>query len=159
MDSNLIFGLSAPLFWLILSAFLGVVEVSTVAFFALPFAFGAAVTALTAWIVSPSIATQIWIFIITSTVSLVGIQYWFRGWQKKKMQEGGLQSNVDALIGKQCVVTARIKGELQRGSVKVGGDVWSAIATDGGEFEEGEVVYIHKVDGVKLLVGSNPPQA
>lgn len=159
MDSNLIFGLSAPLFWLILSALLGVVEVSTVTFFALPFALGAAVTALTAWIAVPSTATQVWIFIITSSVSLVGIQYWFRGWQKKKMQEGGLQSNVDALIGKQCIVTAPIRGELQRGAVKVGGDVWSAITMEGEEYDEGAIVFILKVDGVKLIVGANPPQA
>ncbi len=62
-------------------------------------------------------------------------------------------SNMDALIGRQAMVEARI-GEHEAGMVKVGDEVWRATpAPDAkGPFEPGVVVSIAGVDGVTLQV-------
>jgi membrane protein implicated in regulation of membrane protease activity len=61
-------------------------------------------------------------------------------------------SNVDALLGKQGVVQARI-GAHEPGMVKVDDEVWRALPTTGtGPFETGALVTIASVDGVTLLV-------
>ena len=62
-------------------------------------------------------------------------------------------SNVDALMGREAVVQARIS-EHEAGMVKVGDEVWRATPAPGaqGPFESGAVVSVAGVDGVTLQV-------
>ncbi len=76
-----------------------------------------------------------------------------RRWVRARMQTRHTASNVDALVGQQGVVMARVE-EHQPGQVKVRGEVWRAVPAPGGPgaFEPGVVVTIAGVDGVTLQV-------
>lgn len=60
-------------------------------------------------------------------------------------------TNVDALIGRQAVVTEEIK-PVVGGRVKVDGDDWKAVTADGKPVETGKIVRILKLDSVILTV-------
>lgn len=60
-------------------------------------------------------------------------------------------TNVDALIGRQAVVTEEIK-PVVGGRVKVDGDDWKAVTADGKSVEAGKIVRILKLDSVILTV-------
>ncbi len=152
-----ILGIDAVYFWLIVSALLGVVEIFTITFFALPLALGALLTSGLVWLFAPSVSVQIWFFIISSIIGLVIVQVWFRKWMQKDAEAHSIRSNTDALIGRTAVVVEEIKGKNGRGAVKVGGETWTAIAVDDSTLRPPQQVYVHAVDGVKLVVGPKPP--
>lgn len=60
-------------------------------------------------------------------------------------------TNVDALIGRQAIVSEEIKPVIG-GRVKVDGDDWKAVTADGKSVEAGKIVRILKVDSVILTV-------
>ena len=61
-------------------------------------------------------------------------------------------TNVDAMVGKSCVVTEEIRNIEGLGEVKVGGLCWSARSVDGRVIAVGELVTVKEVQGVKLIV-------
>lgn len=63
----------------------------------------------------------------------------------------GVATNVDALIGRQAVVSEEIK-PVVGGRVKVDGDDWKAVTADGKAVDAGKVVRILKVESVILTV-------
>lgn len=146
--------LSAIHVWLIVAAVLGVIEIMTVLFLALPFAFGAVATALFT-LTDAGVTSQIWFFIITSSIALVIIQIWFRKYLMGKTPR--TLSNTDAMIGKPAAVTEEIKGMMVKGQVKIDGMEWSAISEDEEAILPGTTVYIKAIDGVKLIVSREKP--
>ena len=62
------------------------------------------------------------------------------------------KTNVDALIGKTCLVTEEIRNIDEIGEVKIGGLCWSARAADGRVIPVGEQVTVKEIQGVKLIV-------
>ena len=60
-------------------------------------------------------------------------------------------TNVDALIGRQAIVSEEIK-PVVGGRVKVDGDDWKAVTADGKSVEAGKIVRILKLDSVILTV-------
>jgi membrane protein implicated in regulation of membrane protease activity len=63
-----------------------------------------------------------------------------------------LQTNTDALIGREGVVTQRVAAH-QAGQVKLGDEVWRAEPADGGgPFESGAHVTVAGIRGVTLQV-------
>ena len=60
-------------------------------------------------------------------------------------------TNVDALIGRQAIVSEAIAA-VTGGRVKVDGDDWKAVTADGKPVDAGKVVRILKVDSVILTV-------
>ena len=62
------------------------------------------------------------------------------------------KTNVDALIGKTCLVTEEIRNIDEMGEVKIGGLCWSARAADGRVIPVGEQVTVKEIQGVKLIV-------
>ena len=59
---------------------------------------------------------------------------------------------VDALIGKTCVVKTAINNIKSAGAVTLNGIEWSARSFDDSPIEEGTVVKVVKIEGVKLIV-------
>ncbi len=62
------------------------------------------------------------------------------------------RSSIDAVIGEKCVVIERIDNFAGCGEVRVNGQIWSARGA--GEldcFDEGEVLRIVAIEGVKLV--------
>lgn len=75
----------------------------------------------------------------------------FRSWLKTKLTVKDHASNVDAVVGKNGVVTKRI-GPNEPGMVKVGAEVWRAEIVDNSARNAGETVVVQSVDGVTLKV-------
>lgn len=65
-------------------------------------------------------------------------------------------TNVEAVVGEKCVVTERIDNYAGCGQAKVRGQIWSARSIDDEEtFEEGEILRVVAVEGVKLICKKN----
>ncbi len=65
-------------------------------------------------------------------------------------------TNVEAVVGEKCVVLERIDNYAGCGQAKVHGQIWSARSIDDEEcFEEGEILRVVAVEGVKLICKKN----
>ncbi len=137
-------------FWVIFATIMLIVEVFTTGFWALPFSVAAYVTALFAGLEAP-FYIQLGIFVFGSAVCVFSMQWAYRKYIKKS-KDDELKTGVDRLIGQTAWVVKPIKGEFQRGEVKVGGEIWSAIGANDEELAEGGKVVVRKVDGAKLVV-------
>lgn len=71
---------------------------------------------------------------------------------RKFLSAKGEKTNVDALVGKTCLVTEEICNIKEQGEVKVGGLCWSARAADDRVIPVGEQVTVKEIQGVKLIV-------
>jgi membrane protein implicated in regulation of membrane protease activity len=72
---------------------------------------------------------------------------------KRFIKQKDTKTNVDAIIGKTCLVTEEIRNIEGLGEVRVGGLCWSARAEDETRvIAVGEQVEIVAVQGVKLIV-------
>ncbi len=93
----------------------------------------------------------VWQVIIFLIVSLIGI-FFIRRLFSNKLAQNAHKTNIDSIIGEKCVVTERIDNFAGCGQVKVHGQAWSARGcNDDDEFEEGEVLRIVAIEGVKLI--------
>ena len=137
-------------FWLVLGVLLGIIEVLTVAFFALPFALGAIVTAIFAAFGMP-MNGQLMVFAISSVIMIFLVQFLVRKYLLSK-EGSDIKTNFDALVGREALVMEPIDGEVRRGAVKIGGEIWSAISRQDNAFEKDEVVRVTGVEGAKVLV-------
>ena len=62
------------------------------------------------------------------------------------------KNNIRALIGQRCLVIEEISNIHNKGLVKFNGNVWSAASVNENDYiEEGTIVYVHYVEGVKLV--------
>ena len=92
---------------------------------------------------------QVWIFIGVSAAALICTRPLVKKLIKSKPSE---KTNADRIIGSKAVVIKRIEGVDAIGQVKSEGNVWTAKSCDGEVVEEGEVVVVKSIEGVKLLV-------
>ena len=68
----------------------------------------------------------------------------------KRIRKG--KANIRGLIGQRCLVVEDISNIHNKGLVKYRGQVWSASSVNPNDFiEEGTIVVIHYVEGVKLV--------
>ena len=138
--------ISIAVVWLIIAAVLAIIEALTMGLSTIWFAGGAVAAAIMAML-NCSFPVQFVVFLVVSILLL----YFTRPLVKKKLKVGGTKTNVDALIGKNATVITEIKAQ-QPGQVKVGGMDWTAVSKDGSDIEEGAVVTIADIEGVKLIV-------
>jgi membrane protein implicated in regulation of membrane protease activity len=77
----------------------------------------------------------------------------FRSWLKAKLTVRDQPSNVDAVLGKTCVVTKRI-APREPGLVKLGSEEWRAelAVTEDAAKDAGATVKVESVEGVTLKV-------
>ncbi|WP_424245749.1 membrane protein implicated in regulation of membrane protease activity [Elusimicrobium posterum] len=61
-----------------------------------------------------------------------------------------LKTNADALIGRKAVVYEDINAETKKGSIKIDGDIWSAIAAK--NIAAGTEVTVEKMEGIICTV-------
>lgn len=144
-----LFGLtfSTIVFWLIIALIMLIVEALTAGLTTIWFA-GGAFAALVCALLDLPIAVQIVIFFIVSICLLVFTRKIF----VEKLKTGSQKTNVDALIGERAIVEAAIPA-YGVGQVKVGGQIWSAVCEKPDmEIEEGKLVKIHAIEGVKVIV-------
>ena len=143
-----IFGitLSAAVLWLILAAICGIVEAITLGLTTIWFA-GGAVAASIAAMAGFSLVVQVAAFLVVSILLI----YFTRPIARKKLKIGKEKTNVNALVGKEALVTETIE-PLHTGQAKVDGLVWSAAASDEHTtIQKGATVIINGIEGVTLI--------
>lgn len=91
---------------------------------------------------------QILLFLAIGLVLVVATRPLCRRFLSTKEEK----TNVDAIVGKVCIVTEEIRNIEEQGEVKVGGLCWSARSVDGRVIAMGEQVTVREVQGVKLIV-------
>ncbi|MDR1086979.1 MAG: NfeD family protein [Endomicrobium sp.] len=132
--------------WCSIAIVLIICEIATSSvFFCMCLAIGAIFAALAAYLFNSNLI-EILVFVVISILSLYFVRPFFKEMIKKSKT---VESNVDALIGAEAVVTSKIM-PLKPGFVKVLGEVWRAEASV--EILEGETVKIKSLDGTTLTV-------
>ena len=88
-------------------------------------------------------------FALVSIVSFLIFKIAFNK-KVKKMKRG--KTNLTALIGERCLVVEDISNIHSKGTVNLKGAIWSARSTDENDVvEEGTIVVVDRIDGVKLV--------
>lgn len=144
----MIFGIhvGAAVIWLAAAIVLFIIEAATVGLTTIWFAIGALVAFVLALLDIP-VTVQIVVFLIVSVALLVFTRRIF----VEKLHAGSEKTNTEALIGLTATVEEDIL-PLQVGQVKLNGQMWSAVCTDGKSAVRGALVEVKAIEGVKLVV-------
>ena len=137
---------NSPWLWLILTVIFIVIEAITFSLTTVWFAGGALVLVFLSFFPIP-FRWQILIFAVVSFTLLI----FTRPFVVKKLRIKSVPMNSDGLIGKKVLVNEKIS-ELEKGSVKVNGVVWSARTSDGSALEAGCECVIEAIEGATLVV-------
>lgn len=134
--------------WLVLLIVMVVIELATMGLTTIWFAGGSLVATIAAACSAP-IWLQVTLFFVVSLVLL-----WFtRPIAAKYFNKDRIRTNVEAMVGRQGVVTSEIDNVEGIGEVKIGGMEWTArTIMDGMKLPVGTVVIVRAVDGVKVIV-------
>lgn len=107
--------------------------------------------ALVAMIIS-MLGGELWLqiisFCIVSGALLAGLWPFIR----KVLNPHLTKTNVDAIIGKEGIVTADIDNLNAVGQVKLGGMEWTARSTSGENIPAGTRITVDRIEGVKAFV-------
>ena len=134
--------------WIVVMIATIVIEAATMGLTTIWFT-GGTLIALIVEMLNGSVYLQILAFLVISLFLLcftrpVAVKYFNRE---------RTRTNLDGLIGKQAVVIVSIHNLNETGRVVVEGKEWMARSTDVSRtFEEGEIVRIQSIQGVKLMV-------
>jgi membrane protein implicated in regulation of membrane protease activity len=134
-------------FWLIFAAVLAAGEVATLGFFLGAVALAALPAALVA-AVGGGLTLQLIVFIIGAVTSLAFIRPVAR---RHLHTPPSIRTGTAALIGARATVIQRV--DAGGGSVKIGGEEWTARPYDEDDvYEEGTRVEVLKIEGATALV-------
>ena len=134
--------------WLIVSIGLLLLELTSGDFYVIRFAFGAVASIVGAAIGFP-LWTQVLIWAVCSVLCLYFVRPSLVRRLHGKMNER--KSNVDALVGRQGVVIDKISAG-GFGYVKIDGDEWRSVSSDGSEIAQGTTVTVISRDSIILTV-------
>lgn len=133
--------------WIVLAVLFLAVEFATVALISLWLVVGA-LAALVAALLGAAVWLQLLIFGLVSLVMLLLLRPFLR----RFVDPHKVPTNVDAVVGKQALVTQEINNLEGVGAVKLEGLTWSARSADGRSLPADTVVTVTAVEGVKLIV-------
>lgn len=135
-------------FWLVMAILFVVIELATVGLASIWFAAGALAALLVA-ILHGNIVLQVIVFLVVSIGLLVATRPWAMKYLNSKIEK----TNVDRVIGQRTQVTERVNNLDQTGKAVVLGQEWTVRAVDDNvTIEQGELVEVVSVSGVKLIV-------
>ena len=134
--------------WLIAMIVLLIVEASVPGLVSIWFALGAFAAMLSSLLNAPLWLQLVW-FALVSIASL-----WFtRPFVKKFVNSRVTPTNLDMVLGKDCLVTEDIDNLRASGAVSVAGKEWTArMERDEETARKGETVRALRIEGVKLIV-------
>lgn len=133
--------------WIVLAVVFLLMEATTVALVSIWFVVGA-LAALAANLLGAAVWLQVLIFALVS----LGMLLLLRPFLRRFVDAHKIRTNVEAVIGKTCVVTEAIDNLEAQGAAKLGGMVWTARSEDGRPIPTDTVVVVRAVEGVKLIV-------
>lgn len=136
------------LFWLVLSLVLLIVEIITVSFLAFFPAIGAFL-AYIATLFNVELTGQIVIFAVSTSLLII----FMKPLMRKFINTKDVRTNANSVVSKTGVVTETIDTLNNKGTVKVDGELWSAISEKDDEIiQVGEKIIVTKLKGVKVIV-------
>ena len=133
--------------WLAVVVFAIVLEAVTAALVSIWFVPAGVISMVLALLNLP-IWLQLTAFLILSAVFV----FVFRSWFCKGVRKNDTRTNLDAVIGADARVIERICNIDGKGAVKVMGKDWSARSVDDEIYDEGDIVRVIEIRGVKLIV-------
>lgn len=133
--------------WLIVAGVMIVAEIMSLGLTTIWFAGGAIVAGILGYF-GVHWAVQLVAFAVVSIVLLV----FTRPIVAKRMIKEPEKTNVDGMIGQKAVVKETIDNINAKGAVSVNGVEWTARSVDDTVVEEGSLVEVVEVKGVKLFV-------
>ena len=133
--------------WLVLMVLCMVVEAATVTLVSGWFAVGALAAMIVAATGGP-LGFQLAVFVVVSGALLAALRPIVRKHFTPKLT----RTNIDAIIGSECYVTADIDNLNATGSVKLGAMEWTARSSAGTVIPKGTLVKVDKIEGVKVFV-------
>ena len=140
--------LSMTAVWIIAMIVFLVVEASVPGLVSIWFALGAFAAMVSALLNAPMWLQITW-FAVVSLLSLILT----RPFVKKFVNSRTTPTNLDMVIGQDCLVLEDIDNTLSTGAVSVGGKVWTARMEDAAQkAQKGQVVSALRIEGVKLIV-------
>lgn len=136
------------LVWLVAMVVLLIVEAAVPGLVSIWFALGAFCALIAAILKAPLWLQIVWFLAVSiATLCLT------RPLAQKYVNAHVQPTNADAVIGREGLVTEAVNNIEGKGAVKIGGKVWTArSADDSVRFEQGDVVTIDRIEGVKLIV-------
>lgn len=137
----------AAIVWFILLIVFLLVEANTVTLVSGWFAVGAAVA-----IIASLLGAPFWLQGVLFLVVAIGLLLALRPLLRKHIKPRLVKTNVDSVIGSTGIVTARIDNIHAAGQVKLGAMEWTARSTAGQILEEGTLVRVDRIEGVKVFV-------
>ncbi len=133
--------------WLVVALIFGIIEASTVSLVSVWMAAAAVISAIAA-ACHLSVMAQILVFLFASALFLILTAPLTRKMRNKEK----VSTNADRLFGQEGVVLTAIESIENQGTIKVLGQVWSAISKDGERIESGEKVIVDGIEGVRVVV-------
>lgn len=145
--------MSEAAWWLLIAAVFVVAEVFHRAFYAMFVAVGALVAALLAFAGVPVVA-QVPVFFAAGALGLMLI----RPTVMRAMSSGHYRfiSGAQGLIGREAVVTRPVGGISSPGKIRVQGEEWTALSSDGTSIPAGSVVMILELRDSRFVVEEMP---
>lgn len=138
--------------WLIIAFVFAIIEVRSLAFYALFAAIGAAAASLTAAITG-QIGIQVAVFAVVSLAGVVVLRRLFTGVLSDRRRPA-LVSGAAGMVGQHATVVRQVKGIHHPGTVHARGEDWPAISYEDEALEPGEVVLVVELDRTRLVVMS-----
>lgn len=137
----------SAIFWLIVTIALVVIELFTLQFVAISFGVGSLLAFFTS-LVGMSLTFQIIVFLVSAAVSTMIFMPMVKKFQVKRIT----RTNCDAILGLTGIVLQDICNIKSTGRVIVNGLDWSARSLNGEAIPKDAQVFIHAIDGVKVIV-------
>lgn len=136
-----------PFIWIGIAVFALIIEAVGTQLISVWFALGAFAAAVSC-IFTDSAIIQFVVFIVVTAVSLILTRPVVK---RFKLKQTEVKLNLDRAIGLETTLTRDITRDSD-GEVKVLGDYWTAVSSDGEEIEEGARVKVLEIKGSKLVV-------
>jgi membrane protein implicated in regulation of membrane protease activity len=135
--------------WLVVAVVFSVGEILTMSFWLAPFAAGALVAALGAAVGLSFVAAGL-LFLGSSAL----LSAFVRPIARRHLRSGpALRTGTAALVGQTAVVVDRIDNDANAGTVRLGGELWTARAYDDDRvLEPGSRVHVMEIRGATALV-------
>lgn len=133
--------------WAIAILIFSVLEAITAQLVSIWFVLGS-VGAIIAAACDASIFVQVSVFIVVSVLALLITRPLVKKYVRPKIQK----TNADRSIGQEAVIIQQVNNLVATGQAKLGGNVWTVRSADGSVIEEGEIVIVEEIEGVKLIV-------
>lgn len=138
--------------WLIIAGVFAIIEVRSLAFYALFAALGAAAASV-ASAVTGILGIQVAVFAAVSLLGVVFVRRLVTGLLSSGNRPA-LVSGAGGLVGQHATVVRQVQGPHHPGTVHARGEDWPAISYEDDPLEPGAVVVVVELDRTRLVVMS-----